>query len=373
VLTPLGRALRKAGDTVAERLDNELLQTLAAVAPGTRLRDGLERVLRGRTGALIVLEADRSVEALCSGGFQLDVEFSAPQLRELAKMDGAILISRDGRFIRAATQLTPDRSLETQESGTRHRTAERTAKQTGAPVICVSQSMSTISLYVGHARHILEDRIQVMAQANQALQTLERYRTRLDEVNASLSALEIEDLVTVRDLATALQRLEMVRRISEEIEQYVIQLGIDGRLVGLQLDELTGGVTRERELLIRDYAAHDDGERDPTQVLDALASLHASELIDLAAVARALGIHDIGDGMDHQQVSPLGHRLLHRIPRLPGAIVDRLVSHFGGFQALLSASLEDLMQVEGVGETRARAVREGLSRLAETSILERYS
>lgn len=355
--------------------DNELLhQTLAAVAPGGVLRDGLERILRGRTGALIVLGYDDVVESICSGGFSLEVGFSATRLRELAKMDGAIVLSTDGKTIlRAAVQLLPDPRIETSESGTRHRTAERTAKQTGAPVICVSQSMSTISLYVGHARHILEDRIQVMAQANQALQTLERYRIRLDEVNASLSALEIEDLVTVRDLATALQRLEMVRRISEEIEQYVIQLGIDGRLVGLQLDELTGGVTRERELLIRDYAAHDDGERDPTQVLDALASLHASELIDLAAVARALGIHVIGDGMDHQQVSPLGHRLLHRIPRLPGAIVDRLVSHFGGFQALLSASLEDLMQVEGVGETRARAVREGLSRLAETSILERYS
>ncbi|QFG67637.1 DNA integrity scanning diadenylate cyclase DisA [Ornithinimicrobium pratense] len=358
---------------MAQRLDDEILQTLAAVAPGTELRDGLERVLRGRTGALIVLEADRSVETLCSGGFQLDVEFSAPRLRELAKMDGAILISKDGRFVRAGTQLTPDRSLETQESGTRHRTAERTAKQTGAPVICVSQSMSTISLYVGHARHILEDRIQVMAQANQALQTLERYRTRLDEVNASLSALEIEDLVTVRDLATALQRLEMVRRISAEIEQYVIQLGVDGRLIGLQLDELTGGVTRERELLIRDYVADDDGPRAPDQVLEGLASLDATELIDLAAVARALGIHVIGDGMDHQQLSPLGFRLLHRIPRLPGAIVDRLVAHFGSFQALLSASLDDLMQVEGVGETRARAVREGLSRLAENSILERYS
>src|SRR5690606_10678950 len=138
-----------------------------------------------------------------------------------------------------------------------------------------------ISLYVGHARHILEDQIQVMAQANQALQTLERYRTRLDEVNASLSALEIEDLVTVRDLATALQRLEMVRRISAEIDQYVIQLGVDGRLIGLQLDELTGGVTRERELLIRDYAADDDGPRAPDQVLEALASLDATELIDL--------------------------------------------------------------------------------------------
>lgn len=360
---------------MVERSDEELLRaTLAAVAPGTDLRDGLERILRGRTGALIVLGSDKSVDAMSTGGFDLDVEFSASRLRELAKMDGGIVLSRDGsRILRAATQLVPDRNIETRESGTRHRTAERAAKQTGLPVISVSQSMSIIALYVGGLRHVLEDRTQIQAQANQALRTLERYRSRLDEVTANLSALEIEDLVTVRDLVVVLQRLEMVRRISDEIEQYVVELGTDGRLIGLQLEELTGGVAAERELVIRDYVSHGEGAPDSRQVPQALAALDATELLDLGAVARALGLTVVGDGMDHQQLSPLGYRLLHRIPRLPGAIIERLVDHFGGFQALLSAGLEELMQVEGVGETRARAVREGLSRLAETSILERYT
>ena len=359
---------------MADRTDDDLLRaTLAAVAPGTDLRDGLERILRGRTGALILLGSDRTVDSISTGGFDLDVDFSATRLRELAKMDGAIVVNRDAtRIVRAATQLVPDRSIDTRESGTRHRTAERAAKQTGFPVISVSQSMSIIALYVGSIRHVLEDRTQLQAQANQALQTLERYRARLDEVGSNLSALEIEDLVTVRDLAAVLQRLEMVRRISEEIEQYVVELGIDGRLIRLQLEEMTGGVDRERELVIRDYIASAEGEREPGQVLAALRALDSSELLDLSAVARSLGITVIGDGMDHQQLSPSGYRLLHRIPRLPGAIVDRLVAHFGSFQMLLSAGLEDLMQVDGVGETRARAVREGLSRLAESSILERY-
>ena len=359
---------------MADRTDDDLLRaTLAAVAPGTDLRDGLERILRGRTGALILLGSDRTVDSISTGGFDLDVDFSATRLRELAKMDGAIVVNRDAtRIVRAATQLVPDRSIDTRESGTRHRTAERAAKQTGFPVISVSQSMSIIALYVGSIRHVLEDRTQLQAQANQALQTLERYRARLDEVGSNLSALEIEDLVTVRDLAAVLQRLEMVRRISEEIEQYVVELGIDGRLIRLQLEEMTGGVDRERELVIRDYIASAEGERKPGQVLAALRALDSSELLDLSAVARSLGITVIGDGMDHQQLSPSGYRLLHRIPRLPGAIVDRLVAHFGSFQMLLSAGLEDLMQVDGVGETRARAVREGLSRLAESSILERY-
>jgi diadenylate cyclase len=361
--------------TVVERTDEDILRaTLAAVAPGTDLRDGLERILRGRTGALIVLGSDRTVESISSGGFQLDVDFSATRLRELAKMDGAIILNREGTHIlRAATQLVPDPSIETRESGTRHRTAERVAKQTRMPVISVSQSMSIVALYVGGLRHVLEARAQILAQANQALQTLERYRARLDEVTNNLSALEIEDLVTIREVASVLQRLEMVRRISAEIEQYVVELGVDGRLVGLQLEELTGGIGRDRELVIRDYASDSDGTHDPTTVLEALADLDSAELLDLPAVARCMGITIIGDGMDHHSLSPSGYRLLHRIPRLPGAIVDRLVDHFGTFQALLSAGLDDLMQVDGVGEARARAVREGLSRLAEASILERYS
>ena len=359
---------------MVERTDEDLLRaTLVAASPGTDLRDGLERILRGRTGALIVLGNDRTMESIGSGGFELDVEFSATRLRELAKMDGAIVLSRDGsRILRAATQLVPDPSIETRESGTRHRTAERVAKQTGFPVISVSASMSIIAIYVAGIRHVLEDRTQLLSLANQALQTLERYRSRLDEVIANLSALEIEDMVTLRDVAKVLQRLEMVERISIEIGQYVVELGVDGRLINLQLEELTGGVGRDRELVIRDYAAAADITQEPADVLAGLAKLDSVELLDLTAVARCLGITVVGDGMDHHQLSPSGYRLLNRVPRLPGAIVDRLVEHFGSFQALLSAGLDDLMRVDGVGEARARAVREGLSRLAEASIMERY-
>ncbi|MEP7035305.1 MAG: DNA integrity scanning diadenylate cyclase DisA, partial [Actinomycetota bacterium] len=200
--------------------DDALLRaTLAAVAPGTELRDGLERILRGRTGALIVLGHDRVVEAMSTGGFPLSIDFSSTRLRELAKMDGAIVLDREGTHIlRAATQLLPDPSIETNESGTRHRTAERVAKQTGFPVVSVSQSMQIVALYVAGRRHVLEGSMAILSRANQALQTLERYKARLDEVAGTLSALEIEDLVTVRDVASVLQRLEMVRRISEEID-----------------------------------------------------------------------------------------------------------------------------------------------------------
>ncbi|MCY7372192.1 MAG: DNA integrity scanning diadenylate cyclase DisA, partial [Spirochaetaceae bacterium] len=269
-------------------------------------------------------------------------------------------------------QMVPDPAIPTDESGTRHRTADRVNKQTGLPVISVSQSMSIIALYVDDARYVLEASTQILSRANQALATLERYKLRLDEVSGTLSALEIEDLVTVRDVCAVAQRLEMVRRIAHEIESYVVELGTDGRLLTLQLDELIAGVEPDRELVARDYLPAATGRRARTvaDVMTDLDALDSLELLDLSAVARALGLSG-GEGVD-SVVSPRGYRLLARVPRLPGAVVDRLVEHFGSLQKLLAASIDDLQTVDGVGESRARSVREGLSRLAESSILERY-
>ncbi len=353
--------------------DDLLRSTLAAVAPGTALRDGLERILRGNTGGLIVLGSDRGVESLCTGGFSLDVEFSATRLRELAKMDGAIVLDADaGRIVRAAVHLVPDPTIPTEESGTRHRTAERVARQTGFPVISVSQSMRIIALYVDGRRYVLDDSAAILSRANQALATLERYKLRLDEVAGTLSALEIEDLVTVRDAMAVSQRLEMVRRIAGEIEGYVVELGTDGRLLSLQLEELMAGVEPERELIARDYMPTSGRRvRGVADVLAELDALSATELLELMVIARLMGFPATAEALD-APVSPRGYRLLAKVPRLPHAVMHRLVEHFGNLQKLLAASIEDLLAVDGVGETRARSVREGLSRLAESSILERY-
>ncbi|HVE74782.1 MAG TPA: DNA integrity scanning diadenylate cyclase DisA [Mycobacteriales bacterium] len=354
--------------------DDLLRSTLMAVAPGTALRDGLERILRGNTGGLVVLGYDKAVEALCTGGFELDVDFSATRLRELAKMDGAVVVTEDlARIVRAGVQLVPDPNILTEETGTRHRTAERVAKQTGFPVVSVSQSMRIIALYIEGVRYVLDDSAAILSRANQALATLERYKLRLDEVAGTLSALEIEDLVTVRDVMAVSQRLEMVRRIAAEIEGYVVELGTDGRLLVLQLEELMAGVEGDRELIVRDYIVSGSGRR-ARRVGDALTNLDqvsAADLLDLSALAKAIG-YPAGVEALETPVSPRGYRLLAKVPRLPGLVVDRLVEHFGGLQKLLAAGFDDLQAVEGVGETRARSVREGLSRLAESSILERY-
>jgi len=358
-----------------EKIDVEarLREALRAVAPGTALRDGLERILRGRTGGLIVLGQDRLVDTLATGGFNVDVEFTSTRLRELSKMDGALILDRDAtRIVRAAVQLVPDPSIPTDETGTRHRTADRVARQTGFPVISVSKSMNIIALYVHGRRYVLENSAAILSRADQALATLERYRSRLDAVSGTLSALEVEDLVTVRDVVAVGQRLEMVRRIAREVESYLVELGTDGRLLALQLEELVAGVEADRALILRDYLppATKRARRIETSMAE-LDALTAADLLDPISMARAFGFSGSTDVLD-QSVSPHGFRLLARVPRLPEVVVERLVEHFGTLDKLLAAGIDDLRAVEGVGDPRASSVRDRLSRLAESSILERY-
>ena len=292
--------------------DTVLRDTLALVAPGTVLRDGLERILRGRTGAIIVMGMNRTVESISSGGFHLDVEISAARLRELSKMDGAVVVDQAAsRIVRANVQLLPDATIETAEAGMRHRTAERVAKQTGFPVISVSQSMRIVSLYVDGRRHVLEPSESILARANQALAALERYTSRLAQTSSGLDALEIEDLVTVRDVTVVLQLLEMVRRITSDIDGYIVELGTDGRLVALQLEELTRGLMAQRDYLMEDYLPTG---LDATTVDARLKWVGSPALLDLAMVARSMGL----GGPDGQEletsVSPRGLRILSKIP-----------------------------------------------------------
>lgn len=321
-------------------------------------------------GALIVVGDGPDVLSVSSGGFLLDAEYTPQRLSELAKMDGAIILAGDcSRVARANVHLMPDPNIPTSETGTRHRTAERVARQIDVPVITVSEDMAAVAIYRRGVKRTLEPIPRVSARADQALQILERYKARLDAVSGSLSALEVEDLVTLRDVATVLQRAEMVRRISEEIEGYVIELGTDGRLARLQLDELFGGVEKDRSLVAADYF-HADESHANYDVIERLTRLDTEELLDLREVASIL--HLPSEVNLDSSLQPRGIRLLHKIPRLPDAVATQVVARFGSLQKIMRASVDELVAVDGVGEARARTIKEGLSRLAETSILERY-
>jgi diadenylate cyclase len=345
---------------------------LARVAPGTPLREGLDRIVKAKMGALVVVGDGPEVLNICSGGFLLDAQFSPQRLSELAKMDGAIILAADAsRIARANVHLVPNPNVPTSETGTRHRTAERVARSIDVPVISVSEDMSVIAVYTGSHKHVLEEIPRLLNRANQALQTLERYKSRLDDVSSALSTLEVEDLVTLRDVAAVLQRNEMVRRIAEEIDGYIIELGVDARLIRLQLDELMGDVEDDRYYVIEDYLA-DDAPGSVEDALEALADLSTDELLDLRTVASALQL-----GVGHidldRNLQPRGFRLLAKVPRLPESVIGHVVQRFGSLQKIMRATVPDLIDVEGVGDVRARAIKDGLARLAETSILDRYS
>ena len=335
-----------------------LRSALQDIAPGTTLREGLERIQRSHTGGLIVLGVSPELEEMCSGGFDLDIEFTASRLRELCKMDGAVIIDpTDWRIRKANVQLFPDQSIPTDESGMRHRTAQRTAYQTHLPVLSVSASMRLISIYVGKYHHIVEEPEALLSRANLAVDTLDRYSQRLDEVLQTLTILEMRDSATVRDVATVMQRMEMIRRITSEINEYLEELGSEGRLLALQVDDLVRGSGSERALVLRDYT------RDASAVSTAeaaLSELASDRLVDLAAIANVLGL-GVYDPTDlDRTIQPRGVRALSLVPRLPWNVIKDITSHWENLADLREATVEDLQQIEGIGPYRAKLIRETL-------------
>lgn len=350
---------------------NEAMRlALGRVAPGTPLRDGIDRVVRAKAGALLVISDEPEVLSICSGGFLVDAPYSPQRLSELAKMDGAIIISTDGtRIARANVHLVPDPTVPTSETGTRHRTAERVARSLMVPVVSASEEMGVINVYAGNTKHQLQEIGRLLDRANQALQTLERYKNRLDDAISNLTAMEIEDVVTLRDVVAVVQRGEMVHRIADEIETMIIELGMDARLLRLQLDELYGEIDDELDLVVADYLPP---SHDISTTLEEMSRLSDDEVLDLRVAAVTL--HRLGDPTDlEQEVIPKGLRLLSRVPRLSTSLVQTVADHFGALAKLQRASLQDLMQVAGVDEQIAKAIKDTLERVTEAAILDQYN
>lgn len=346
---------------------NELLKL---VAPGAPFRDGLENVLRAKTGALIVVGYSPEVMEVVDGGFSINCDFSPNYLYELAKMDGAIILSEDlKRILYANTQLIPDPAISSSETGIRHRTAERVAKQTGKLVVSISQRRNIITLYLGSLRYALKEVGVILTKANQAIQTLERYKAVLTQAMTNLTASEFEEMVTLAEVVGVIRRVEMVLRIKTEIQRYVSELGNEGRLISMQMEELVGNTEREVALLLKDYVAQSGEER----IKDVLAALRRStddELLDTAHIVRLLG-YPAQTSVADEMLTPRGYRVLSKIPRLPNVIVHNLTEHFGKLGHVVRAELEELDEVDGIGGARARTIKEGLRRLQDQVFIDR--
>jgi diadenylate cyclase len=341
-----------------------LNDALGMIAPGTALREGLDRILQAKHGALIVVGDEPPVLSICTGGFLLDAEYSPQRLSELAKMDGAIILASDAsRIARANVHLVPKATIPTSETGTRHRTAERVARSIDVPVVAVSEAMATIAVYRNDVKHTTQSAGWLIDRSSQALATLQRFRVRFDDALSTLTRLEMEDSVSVRDVVSVLQPGEMVRRIADEIEGHLVELGSDGRLIHLQTEELSAGVAGTLALVLQDYSDERGFEH--------LQSLSPDALMDLPKVVSALNLPAHNHQL-HDELAPRGHRMLHRLPQLSDALIDRLVVRFGSLPEVLSASAAELESVDGIGAATARHVRDGLARLVEASIFERY-
>ena len=364
--------MTRSGDELyeLERQEPRLVKALEMVAPGTGLREGLDAILDARTGGLIVCGEDDELTFLFSGGLKLDVDYAPALLYQLAKMDGAIALNANAtRIAMANVQLMPDPTILSLETGMRHRTAERVSKQTTALVIAISQRREVVSLYVDGAKYVLEDIPVVLAKANQALATLDKYRTRLDQVSTRLTALEFEGGATLHDVLTVLQRAELVTRMAVEIERYIVELGTEGRLIEMQLEETMVGVASDRAALVHDYLL-DDTDEGFAIALDALGRFPHQDLLDFGRLAELLGYDRKTNTLDFP-VTPRGFRILGRIPRLPRLVVHQIVRRFGGLDEILAATDPELEEV-GVGEIRAKDIREGLRRLQEINLVDRY-
>jgi diadenylate cyclase len=361
------------GDELHEleaRLDPRLLRALDMVAPGTPLREGIDNIIHARTGGLILIAEVDEVSFLFSGGIKLDIDYTPGLLYQVAKMDGAIVLDPEAlRICWANVQLMPDPTILSMETGTRHRTAERVSKQTKAILIAISQRRDVVSLYVEGMKYILQDIPTVLSKANQGLATLEKYRARLDQMSTRLTSLEFLGGVTLHDVLSALQRAELVTRMAAEVERYIIELGTEGRLIEMQLEETVVGVMAERAALVRDYSLV-DSEEHLERIVSELATLPHQELLDFGRLAELLGYDRKVSTIDFV-VSPRGYRALSRIPRLPRLVVQKIVQRFGELEAIVDATEAELQSVDDVGDARAREIREGLRALQEVDIVDR--
>ncbi len=343
--------------------EDPIAEILKKIAPGTPIREGLDNILKARTGALLLItDKQEVIDTLVDGGFAINEDYSSSKLYELAKMDGAIVLSGDmKRILFANAQLIPSYQIPTVETGTRHRTAERTAKQTGELVISISQRRNIITVFKENYRYILEDTDIVLNQANQAVRTLEKYKKVYDSKLSILNEYEFNDIVTLDNVLTVIQRAEMVMRIVDEIRKKIYELGDDGRLVSMQLEELIGGLEKEELQLIKDYLVK---EIPPEEVLEQLEVLDHEELMKPQTIAKILG-YDSFENFEELAVYPRGYRILNKVPRMPSSIVDNLVKSFKSFQHILVAEITDLDKVEGIGEVRAGAIKQYLRKMQE--------
>ena len=321
----------KNSGPVSVEEEKDFLDVLKIFSPGTALRTALDDILRARMGALIVVDKE-GLSGIVEGGFRVNCRFSAQKLVELAKMDGAIVLSNDlKKILYANTLLTPSAKLSTRETGTRHKAAERAAKQFGTIVIAVSERKNKITIYFKDEGYFLERTSELLRRAAETLQILEKQKEIFNDLISHLNVLEMTNLTTTIDVCNVLQTMENVRRISENVKRYLIELGKEGTIVSMRLKELTKNLGREREFLLKDYFGPKHSKAD-----ELLKNINFDFLLETSNIARIL----FGETHD-KPISPRGLRILSKTSLLEKDI-KMMLDTFGSLDKMFDTDRETL-------------------------------
>lgn len=348
-----------------------LIDILSNVTPGTNLREGLDNILDAGTGGFIVVGVDKEVEGMLDGGFFINCDYTPQKIYELSKMDGAIILNdAASKILYANVHMQPAKNYSTNESGTRHRTAQRVAKQSGKLTIAISERRNRITLYKNEFKYKLRDIGEITTEAAQAVKTFERYKQVLDKELGNLTIMEFDDLVTLYEVTSILQRYEMLFRIKKEVRHYVAELGLEGRLINLQLEELLQGLKEERVNFIKDYYNHEKEELDIEKINSQLIGYSDEELLEPEKLSYVLGHGRSYSSLD-DKVSPKGYRLLGKISRLNKKDIEKIINEYEDLASIQEASIEELYEIRGISKFKARSIKNGLKRLKFTQELER--
>lgn len=328
------------------------------------MRRALERIIQQGKGGLLVLGSNEAVAAASSGGFKLNgTTFTPARLAELSKMDGGVILDDDwGTILEANVHFIPDGGIPTDETGARHRTAERLAVETGKPVVAVSEGRKVATLFYEDEKVELAQPAEVAAHVNQELQSLDRLRSRLDEAETKLTRLEATGLATYRSAVTVIQRAALVERLGRLIASRAATLGDEDRIVTFQLNDLLAGVDRTMRLVLQDYLKP-LRTGSVQRAIDEIEGLSVIELGDPSQVGKALGFPDLEDPAEAR-----GHRVLSQVGRLPDSVREDIVKYFGTVSKILRASEDQLLGVEGVGDARAEQLMSFFERLQSQAL-----
>jgi diadenylate cyclase len=353
-----GDAIKRSDALIGGAVDDEdkeinLMNALKLFAPGTSIRTALDDIMRAKMGALIVLDKE-NLSNIVDGGFRINAKFSAQKLVELAKMDGAIIVSNDAKkILYANTLLSPNMKLKTRETGTRHKAAERTAKQFNTVVIAVSERKNKITLYFGEERYVLESSSEILRRATETLQILEKQKENFDDALLHLNVLEITNLATIMDICNILQKMEMIRREAEMVKRYLVELGKEGIIVSMRLKELTKDFIKERDLILRDYFGINSNKAE-----EVLCGMNFDFLLDTGNISRLLfeELHD-------KPISPEGLRILSKTNLLEKD-VRAIIDNFRTLDKIFNSTRDDFVFVLK-NETLADTFLENLEALRE--------